>query len=249
MELNTDRILELFNRMGVKATFFALAWVAERYPALIRRIVAGGHELASHGLAHYRADGQSPMEFGRDIKRAKAILEDAGGVPVKGYRAASFSIMRDNLWAHDVLEEAGYSYSSSINPIRHDLYGIPEAPRIAFYPLEGRKFIEIHVTAVRRFGTNWPCGGGGFFRLFPYWLSSLNLRAVIRRDRQPCMFYFHPWEIDPEQPHVTGAPLKTQIRHYTNLKKMERRLTRLLREFTWDRVDRIYPVVTAADRA
>jgi polysaccharide deacetylase family protein (PEP-CTERM system associated) len=246
VERNTDRILEMFAQAGAHGTFFTLGCIAERFPGLIKRIVAGGHELASHGLEHYRADSQSRAEFAQDIARAKAILEDRGGVPVKGYRAASFSIGRSNLWALDALEAAGYRYSSSTYPIRHDLYGIPEAPRFAFYPIADRDFMEIPISSVRRFGANWPCGGGGYFRLLPYWFSVHNMRTIARRDNQPCMFYFHPWEIDHEQPRIAGAPFKSALRHYTNIKKMPRRLKRLLSDFSWTRIDNIYPVTNRA---
>lgn len=242
VEKNTDLILAMFARAGVTATFFTLAWVAKRYPGLVRRIVAGGHELASHGLAHYRADSQSPREFLDDTRQSKAMLEDIGGVPVNGYRAASFSITRGNLWALETLAEAGYLYSSSTYPIRHDLYGIPEAPRFAFYPFPRRAFLEIPLTSVRALGMNFPCAGGGYFRLLPYWLSARNLRNVLRTDQKPCTFYFHPWEVDPDQPRIDGAPLKTRIRHYTNLSKMRGKLERLLGDFSWNRVDRVFPV-------
>lgn len=246
VERNVERVLEMFAEAKITGTFFTLGWVAERYPRLIRRIVEQGHELASHGLAHHRADSQTRAEFSEDVARAKSLLEDIGGVAVKGYRAASFSITRRNLWALDALEEAGYRYSSSTYPIRHDLYGIPEAPRFAFYPIAGRDFIEIPVTSVQRWGANWPCGGGGYFRLLPYWVSRLNMQSVRRRDGQPCMFYFHPWEIDAEQPRINGAGLKTRVRHYTNLDKMQHRLKRLLREFHWKRIDQVYPIAGAA---
>lgn len=249
IERNTDRILEMFDAAGVQGTFFMLGWAAERFPALVRRIVDGGHELASHGLAHIRADKQSRREFTADISRARAVLEDTGGVAVKGYRAASFSVTRNNLWAFDALQEAGYRYSSSVYPIKHDLYGIPEAPRFAFYPLENCEFVEIPVTSVRRMGTNWPCGGGGYFRLLPYWLSAMNMRRVMRQENQPCVFYFHPWEIDPGQPPIAGTPLKTRVRHYTNLGKMQVRLERLLKDFCWSRLDRIYPGLAHAEGA
>jgi polysaccharide deacetylase family protein (PEP-CTERM system associated) len=242
VEYNVDRILQLFADTGTKATFFTLGWIAERYPQLVRRIVADGHELASHGLAHFRADHQSRPMFFTDVHRAKCLLEDTGGVPVQGYRAASFSITRKNLWALNALEEAGYRYSSSTFPIRHDLYGIPEQPRFAFYPFDDSQFMEIPVTTVRRLGANWPSGGGGYFRLLPYALSKKNLQAVISRDKQPCMFYFHPWEIDPEQPRVSGTPLKTRIRHYLNLDRTYSRLERLLHDFRWHRVDEVYPI-------
>jgi len=242
IEQNVDRILELFHRADVHATFFTLGWVAERYPSLVRRIVKAGHELASHGLSHHRADQQSQSEFLDDITRAKKVLEDCGGVPVNGYRAASFSVTRHNLWALDLLQDAGYRYSSSTYPIRHDLYGIPDAPRFAFYPFSDRDFIEIPVSSVRRFGLNWPCGGGGYFRLLPYWISKSNLRSVAENDRRPCVFYFHPWEIDPEQPRIPSISFKTRVRHYTNLGKTHDRLERLLKDFSWQRIDRIYPV-------
>jgi polysaccharide deacetylase family protein (PEP-CTERM system associated) len=242
VERNVDRILEIFADAGVHGTFFTLGWVAERYPQMVRRIVANGHELASHGLQHYRADSQSHDEFLADVTGAKHLLEDVGGASVKGYRAASFSITKRNLWALDALARAGYRYSSSIYPIRHDLYGIPDAPRFAFYPLAERDFMEIPVTSVRRFGVNWPCGGGGYFRLFPYGFSAHNLRHVGKHDRQPCMFYFHPWEIDPGQPRIPGASRKARFRHYTNIGRMQDRLKRLLRDFKWKRIDQIYPM-------
>lgn len=244
IEQNVERILELFAQTDTKATFFTLGWIAERYPNLVRSIVSNGHELASHGYAHFRADQQSRPMFTSDVQRAKKLLEDVGGVPVHGYRATSFSITRTNLWAMNALEEAGYRYSSSTFPIRHDLYGIEEQPRFAFYPLEDSDFIEIPVTTVRRFGENWPSGGGGYFRLLPYALFKANLQNVISKDRQPCMFYFHPWEIDPEQPRINGVSLKTRVRHYLNLDRTHVRLAQLLRDFKWNRVDRVYPIRT-----
>jgi polysaccharide deacetylase family protein (PEP-CTERM system associated) len=242
VERNVDRILAMFERAEVTATFFTLGWIAKRHPVVIRKIVDAGHELASHGTMHYRAAAQSPEDFRHDIVSAKALLEDLSGVEVKGYRAPSFSITRDTLWILDELEQAGYRYSSSTYPIHHDLYGIPEAPRFAFRPFEDRDFLEIPVTSVRLFNTNLPCGGGGYFRLLPYWMSSFGLNRVRRKDNQPCMFYFHPWEIDPGQPRIPRAPLKTRVRHYTNLGRMEKRLVRLLTAFEWHRVDRVYPI-------
>ncbi|HVJ52757.1 MAG TPA: XrtA system polysaccharide deacetylase [Aliidongia sp.] len=243
VERNTDLLLEIFDEAGVKGTFFTLGWVAERYPALVRRIVAGGHELASHGLSHFRADSQDPDEFRRDVSRAKAILEDVGGVPVNGYRAASFSIGARNLWAFDVLAETGHRYSSSVFPIRHDRYGIPEAPRFAFRPLDGQRFLELPVTTVRRFGATLPGSGGGYFRLLPYFLSAGNLSKVLAEDHQPCIFYLHPWEVDPEQPRIPGISRATQFRHYVGLDRTVSRLKRLVRDFAWDRIDRIFPVL------
>ena len=241
IERNVDRILEMFSESGVHATFFTLAWIAERYPALVRRIVAGGHELASHGLAHERADSQNRQSFSNDVTRSKSILEDIGGIPVKGYRAASFSINKSNLWAFEVLDRAGYRYSSSLYPTRY----IPEAPQFAFYPQAGSPFMEIPVASAQKFGLNLPCGGGGFFRLLPYWISAQSIRLAARQKKRPCIFYFHPWEIDPEQPRVAGAGLKSRIRHYTNLAKMQGRLKQLLADFRWKRLDQIYPVAAS----
>ncbi|MDX1655223.1 MAG: DUF3473 domain-containing protein [Candidatus Competibacteraceae bacterium] len=237
---NTHRILDLFAQHGIKATFFTLGWVAERHPDLVRRMVAEGHELASHGYEHRRATEQSPRAFGADISRTKALLEDLGGVEVRGYRAASYSIGADNLWALEALERAGYRYSSSIYPIRHDLYGMPEAPRFAFYPQQAPRLLEVPVTTLFLAGRKLPCGGGGYFRLLPYGLSRWAMGRVNRHDRQACVFYFHPWEIDPAQPRQPGLDTKTRFRHYLNLGRMEGRLSRLLRDFRWDRMDRIF---------
>jgi polysaccharide deacetylase family protein (PEP-CTERM system associated) len=240
IERNIERILTLFADRGARGTFFTLAWIAERYPHVVRRIVDAGHELASHGSEHRRADGQSRAEFLSDVGRAKAVLEDIGGCAVKGYRAPSFSVMRGNLWVMEALAEAGYRYSSSTYPIAHDNYGIPEAPRFAFHPLAGDPFLEVPVTSLRWLGRNWPSGGGGYFRLLPYGLSKFALDRVRRQDGQPCVFYFHPWEIDPGQPRVPGAPLKSRLRHYTNLGRMEGKLARLLKAFVWKRMDEIF---------
>lgn len=240
VERNTERVLQLFADNDCKATFFTLGWVAERYPALVRRIVDGGHELASHGFAHFRADSQTPAEFLADVSRTRALLEDIGGVKVAGYRAASFSIGAGNLWALDVLAEAGYRYSSSVYPIRHDLYGMPNAPRFAFRPNGETGILECPVSTVTVLGRNLPCGGGGYFRLLPYEFSRWLMRRVNAEDRKPCIFYFHPWEIDPAQPRQTGISLKTRLRHYTNLGRMEGRVRRVLRDFSWGRMDRVF---------
>lgn len=239
VERNTDAVLEIFDRAGVRGTFFTLGWVAERHPALIRRIVAAGHELASHGYEHRRADEQSPDAFRADVTRTKSILEDAGGVRVAGYRAATFSIGARNLWAFDVLAEAGYAYSSSVYPVRHDLYGMPGAPRFPYRP-SGAALTEIPITTNVLLGRNVPSGGGGYFRLFPYAWSRWSIRRFNRIEQQPAIFYFHPWEIDPEQPVQSGISLKARLRHYTNLGRMRARLERLLKEFRWGRVDAVY---------
>src|SRR6185503_16434576 len=191
-----------------------------RMPEVVRRIVAGGHELASHGYRHRRANTQTREEFREDVTRTRKLLEDVGGCAVQGYRAASYSIGLGNLWALDVLQETGHRYSSSIYPIRHDLYGIPAAPRFSFRVGE-TKLTEIPITTVTMFGRNWPCGGGGYFRLFPYALSRWALRHVNDAEGQSAVFYFHPWEIDAEQPRIGGLSLKTQFRHYLNLDKLE----------------------------
>ena len=241
VERNVDAILALLDQHQARATYFMLGWVAERYPGLVRRIVAQGHELASHGYAHQRATGQSRPEFRQDITRAKALLEDISGIAVRGYRAPSFSISNDNLWALECLREAGYRYSSSVYPIRHDHYGMPGAPRFAFRPEGERGVLEIPVTTVRVFNRNLPAGGGGYFRLLPYSVSRWSLRRVNTVDRQPCIFYFHPWEIDPGQPRLRGAGARSKFRHYLNLHRTEGRLRRLLADFAWDSINRVFP--------
>jgi len=240
VEANMDRILALFERTGVRATFFTLGWIAERYPNVVKRIVAGGHELASHGYGHLRASDQTRAEFDNDIRSSKALLEDLGGQAVLGYRAPSFSIGRDNLWALDALLEAGYRYSSSIYPVVHDHYGMPEAPRFAFYPNGTDGLLEVPITTVQMMGRNLPAGGGGYFRLLPYALSRWMMAKVNQDDRQPALFYFHPWEIDPGQPRPEGIGAKSRFRHYVNIERMENRIEALARDFAWDRMDRIF---------
>ncbi len=240
VEANTDRVLALFEMAEIKATFFTLGWVAARYPMLIRRIVDAGHELASHGYAHVRVTQQQPGAFRADIEKTKKLLEDIGGVPVCGYRAASYSIGADNLWALDELAEAGYRYSSSIYPVKHDLYGMPKAPRFAYYPRGKAGILEVPITTLRLGGHNLPCGGGGFFRLYPYAFSRWALRRVNQREGQAGLFYFHPWEIDAEQPRLSGLGMKTRFRHYLNLGRMESRLQALIDDFEWGRMDQIF---------
>lgn len=240
VEGNTERILDLFGEANIKATFFTLGWVAERYPDLIRRIVAEGHELASHGYSHLRVTQQQPEEFREDVVRTKLLLEDIAGAAVQGYRAPSYSIDASNLWALDELADAGYVYSSSIYPVQHDLYGIPDAPRFAFRPRGEQGILEIPITTIRFRNKNFPCGGGGFFRLYPYAVSRWALRKVNQDECQSGMFYFHPWEIDPDQPRQNGISLKTRFRHYLNLGRMETRLRALLSDFSWDRMDRVF---------
>ena len=240
VEANIDKILQLLANANVHATFFTLGWIAERYPAMVRRIVAGGHELASHGFGHLRATDQTREQFQLDITSSKSLLEDIGGQAVIGYRAPSFSIGAGNLWALDVLFEAGYRYSSSIYPIAHDHYGMPEAPRFAFYPNGLDGLLEIPVSTVQLMHKNLPAGGGGYFRFFPYAVSKWLIHHVNATDRQPAIFYFHPWELDPEQPRQQGVGLKTQFRHYVNLSRTEARLNDLIVDFKWGRMDEIF---------
>jgi len=241
VEYNTGRVLDLFAAKGIRATFFVLGWIAERHGALVRRIVDEGHELASHGYDHTRVVTMDPARFREDVTRTKRILEDVGGVAVRGYRAPSYSIGADNLWALDVLQETGHLYSSSIYPIRHDLYGMPEAPRFAFR-VRSTAILEIPVTTVEWAGNKLPAGGGGYFRLLPYPVFRWCLRRVNDRDRQPGIFYFHPWEVDADQPRVATAPLRSRFRHYVNLRTMEARLARLLDDFGWDRIDTVFGI-------
>lgn len=240
VERNVDAILSLLDDARVNATFFTLGWVAERHPAMIRRIVAAGHELASHGWEHIRLTGLDEAALRADLTRTRGLLEDIGGVSVVGYRAPSYSIGKANLWALGVIEETGHRYSSSIYPIRHDLYGMPDAPRFAFYPTESRSLLEVPVTTVAFGNRTWPCGGGGWFRLWPYAWSRWAIRRVNRIDQERAVFYFHPWEIDPAQPRQHRIGLKTRFRHYLNLGRMNDRLRSLLHDFRWDRMDRVF---------
>lgn len=238
VERNVDRILALLAQHDIRATFFTLGWIAERYPQLVRQIVAQGHELASHGYGHQRASELSRDAFRDDIVRAKHLLEDLGGVAVQGYRAPSFSIGEGNLWAFDSLQAAGYRYSSSIYPIKHDHYGMPDAPRFAHTVADG--LLEIPVSTLRLRGRNLPSSGGGYFRLLPYALSRWMIAKVNADDRQPAIFYFHPWEIDAGQPRVAGINLKTRFRHYVNIPRMAQRLDGLMGDFRWGRMDHIF---------
>jgi polysaccharide deacetylase family protein (PEP-CTERM system associated) len=240
VESNIDRILALLDNENTKATFFTLGWIAERYPAMVRRIVANGHELASHGWAHLRVSDQEPDEFRDDITRSKALLEDIGGQAVLGYRAPSFSIGRDNQWALGVLERSGYRYSSSIYPVRHDHYGMADAPRFAYYPHGNGGLLEVPITTMRLFSQNIPAGGGGYFRLWPYPVSRWFLQRLNRLEQRSAIFYFHPWEIDHQQPRQKAISIKTRFRHYYNLHRMEERIKALTRDFKWDRMDRIF---------
>ena len=247
VERNTDAVLALFAEAGVSATFFTLGWVAERYPALMRRIAEAGHEVASHGYDHARVFTLSPEAFRADLRRSRALLEDASGQRVTGYRAPSFSIDHRTPWAHGILAEEGYRYSSSVAPIRHDHYGWPESPRFAWRPVAGRELLELPVTTAEFGGRRLAAGGGGFFRLLPYGFSRWAIRQVNGREQRPAILYFHPWEIDPDQPRVAGAPLRSRLRHYSNLSVMADKLRRLTADFAWTRVDAL--IAREAERA
>lgn len=239
VERNTDNVMALFDEAGVKATFFTLGWVAERYPALMQRIANAGHEIASHGYAHDRVFTFTPAQFAADIERTRKLLEDTSGQLVSGYRAPSFSIDQRTPWAHEILAEQGYTYSSSVAPVKHDHYGWAEAPRFAFRPVAGSDFLEIPVTTAELGSKRLAAGGGGFFRLLPYAFSRWAIRQVNDRDARPAVIYFHPWEIDPDQPRVPNAPIKSKLRHYTKLDVMAGKLRRLPKDFRWERLDSV----------
>jgi polysaccharide deacetylase family protein (PEP-CTERM system associated) len=245
VEENTDAVLALFDEAGVQATFFTLGWIAERHPALIRRIAAAGHEIASHGWDHKRVFTMSEAEFRADLERARAAIEHVSGQRLKGYRAPSFSVDARTPWAHPVLAEHGYAYSSSVAPVRHDHYGWRDSPRFAWRPVAGSDLIELPVTTVELAGRRFAAGGGGFFRLLPYALSNWAIGRVNGADQRPAIFYFHPWDIDAGQPRVANAPLKSKLRHYTNLSVMRPKLLKLLRAHAWGRTDE----VAAAEQA
>jgi polysaccharide deacetylase family protein (PEP-CTERM system associated) len=240
VERNVDMILQLLDEADASATFFTLGWIAERYPQVVRRIVDNGHELASHGYGHERVSDLTPESFRSDITRAKHLLEDLGGVVVRGYRAPSFSINQNNWWAIEELENAGYAYSSSIYPVKHDHYGMPDAPRFPNRPNGADGILELPPTTLALLGRNLPAAGGGWFRLLPYALSRWMLQRVNAQDQAPCMFYFHPWEMDAGQPRQSGLSTRTRFRHYVNLQRMPGRMKQLLNDFEWDRVDRVF---------
>jgi len=237
---NTHRILDMFAQHNVKSTFFTLGWVAKRCPDVIKRIVDEGHELASHGLAHQRATTMSKQALFDDIKQSKDILEDISGTQIKGYRAPSFSINDSNVWAYDILKELGFTYSSSTYPINHDLYGVPDWPRFKYVRDNG--LIEIPIPTIRKKDTNVGIGGGGYFRLYPYWLSRKRIVNYMKTESAPYSFYFHPWEIDAEQPRFDDAPWKSKARHYVNLSRMGGKIEKLLTDFNWVSMREAYEV-------
>jgi polysaccharide deacetylase family protein (PEP-CTERM system associated) len=238
VEASTHRLLELFSEHNAKCTFFTLGWVAERYPNLIKAIVDQGHELASHGFSHQRATIMTPDEFREDVSRSKQVLEAASGQAILGYRAPSFSFNDSNVWVYNILKELGFEYSSSTYPIKHDLYGVPKWPRFKYERPEG--IIEIPVPTIRKNNTNTGIGGGGYFRLYPYWFSKKRINNYLTKENQPYSFYFHPWEIDPEQPRIAGASIKSKLRHYLNLSRMEGKVVKLLDDYQWDTMKSVY---------
>ncbi len=238
VEASTYRLLELFEQHQAKCTFFTLGWVAERYPNLIKAIVDQGHELASHGFSHQRATMMTPEEFREDVYRSKQVLESASGEAIIGYRAPSFSFNDSNTWTYKILKDLGFEYSSSTYPIEHDLYGVPDWPRFKYERAEG--IIEIPVPTVRKNNRNSGIGGGGYFRLYPYWLSKRRIDNYLNTEKQPYSFYFHPWEIDPDQPRILGASVKSKLRHYLNLSRMEGKVVRLLEDYQWDTMKNVY---------
>jgi len=243
VETNTYRLLELFEKHRVKSTFFTLGWVAEQCPNLIKAIVDQGHELASHGFAHQRITEMTKDNFVADVLQSKNILEQLSGTEVIGYRAPSFSLNDTNTWVYEKLIELGFQYSSSTYPIEHDLYGVPNWPRFMNERQEsfnGQKIIEIPIPTLRKNSVNTGIGGGGYFRLYPYWLSKRRIDKFHQQEKQPYSFYFHPWEIDPDQPRVKEAPLKSKFRHYVNLSRMEGKLEQLLKDYQWDTMKSVY---------
>lgn len=244
VENNVKLILDILAKSNVKATFFVLGWIAQRFPMLVKQIVAGGHELASHGYGHQMISDLSPKEFEIDVSLAKKILEDISGVPIVGYRAPSFSIVSSTLWAHEILARQGYTYSSSVYPIQHDLYGMPDAPRFAYSPLSN--LLEFPATSVQFFGKNFPASGGGFFRLLPLELSKSIINRVNTVDRQAAIFYCHPWEFDPTQPRIGNASLKSKFRHYVNLDRNSQKFEKLLGAFSWGRMQDVFQTTNSA---
>ena len=248
VERNTEKVLAILAERGIKATFFVLGWVAEACPGVVRKIAAEGHEVACHGYGHRRVCHQSREEFRQDIQRSKGVLENLSGTAVLGYRAPSYSISPRCFWAFDELVAAGFRYDSSVFPVRHDLYGMPDWHR--FRSLARRHgngswepaghddwitpcLLELPITPLQLLGVNLPIAGGGYFRLFPYWVTSWGLRRINQEEGRPFVFYLHPWELDPEQPRLSGAGWKSRFRHYVNLDKTEPRLRQLLQDFSF----------------
>jgi polysaccharide deacetylase family protein (PEP-CTERM system associated) len=240
VEQNVDLLLQTLDDANTRATFFTLGWVAERYPAMTKRIVSAGHELGSHGYGHQKITTLEPKAFREDLIRAKAILEDLSAGSIKGYRAPSFSIGRKNLWAFDVLRETNHIYSSSVYPVKHDHYGMPEAPRFKYTTTSG--LIEIPPSSIQIRERNFPASGGGYFRLLPYKLSAAGIRRINNEDKESAIFYCHPWEFDPNQPKIKNAVALSKFRHYVNLSSNLSKFKRLLSDFSWGRMDRVFSI-------
>ena len=239
VEMNTNRLLDLFESHNAKATFFMLGWVAKKFPELVKRIVKDGHELGSHGMMHQLASLQTPEEFQTDVGDTKRLLEDiVGDKVVKGYRAPSFSFTKSNLWVYDILKKEGYHYSSSVYPVVHDHYGIPDAPRSRYTTESG--IDEIPLSTLKIMGKNMPISGGGYFRLYPYFLTRWAIKRFANQEENAYIFYMHPWEIDPEQPRIEGISLKSRFRHYLNLSRTEKRLSKMLSDFEWSSMAELY---------
>ncbi len=239
VEQNTHKLMDLFDERQIKATFFVLGWVAERTNSLILEIAKRGHEVACHGYSHQLVYNQSPDVFRQETIRSKSLLEDIIQQPVRGYRAASYSITRRSLWALDILAEAGFDYDSSIFPVRHDRYGIPDSPEFPYVldTPEGHKLVEFPLSTAKLLKYKLPIAGGGYFRLYPYWLSRAGLRQINRKQK-PFIFYLHPWEVDPEQPRISASRL-SRFRHYNNLDKCEDRLRQLTSDFEFTTVEKV----------
>jgi polysaccharide deacetylase family protein (PEP-CTERM system associated) len=243
---NTERLLDVFDEHEVKGTFFVLGWVCERYPCLVKTVASRGHEVASHGYAHRLVYDQTRAAFRDDVRRAKALLEDACGRPVEGYRAPSYSITPRSLWAIDVLIEEGYRYDSSIFPIRHDRYGIPVSDRRPYrIDRPAGSLIEVPGSTTRLGPANLPVAGGGYFRILPYWWTRWGIARVNEQEARPAVFYLHPWEIDPEQPRLEAGRL-SRFRHYRNLHDTESRLQQLLADFRFTTMEKLVADVRLA---
>lgn len=239
VQANTERILELFERRQVKATFFVLGWIAQQLPSLVRKIHDNGHEVACHSFWHEKVYSLSAQSFKQDTQRGKSTLEDITGKAVLGYRAPTFSITPETPWAYTVLEELGFAYSSSVYPVKHDTYGWPQAPRFP-YTATPSGLIEVPISTRRWLGRTWPSGGGGYFRLLPYALSRSMIEHINLVDKKPSVFYFHPWELDPKQPRIHGIPFRTKVRHYLNLSRHYDRLECLTQDFKWDTIQHVF---------
>ena len=248
VEENTYRLLDMFAQKETKATFFVLGWVAKKFPRLVCQISEGGHQVGCHGYAHQVIYSGGPSEFRKDLRLGKQSVEDALGAKVRSYRAPSYSITADTLWALDILAEEGFDYDSSIFPVIHDHYGISNAPRFPYLrSVNGGKFIkEFPPSTVRFLGVNWPVAGGGYFRLFPYEVTAWGLRRINELERQPAMVYLHPWEIDPDQPRIP-APWKSRFRHYQNLESTEVKFRRLLEEFSWAPMEQVFSLTAETE--